>query len=175
MQDLQGMAAAGVRTERFVLGWTAVEPSQGSFDWGRSDRFIGALASHGIRPLPFVWGSPRWVAASPRVPRSTQPPTVQAWRDFLKAAVARYGRGGSYWANGYLQQYGADATPLPIQSWQIWNEPNLKKYFDPEGSASNRPRSTPGCLRISHDAIKSQDPQARIVLAGNPGYPPAGA
>ena len=26
---------------------------------------------------------------------------------------------------------GPSATPLPVQSWQIWNEPNLKKFFTP--------------------------------------------
>ena len=74
----------------------------------------------------------------------------------------RYGPGGSYWANGYREQYGASATPLPIQSWQIWNEPNLKKFFAPEPSPGKYAR----LLQISHDAINGQDPQARIVLAG---------
>ncbi len=173
-QDRQGLASAGVRTERFELGWRSVEPSHGTFRWGQSDRFIGALAAHGIRPLPFVWMSPKWVASSPARPPIDSESHVQAWRNFLKAAVARYGRGGSYWANGYLQRYGADATPLPIQSWQVWNEPNLKKFFDPEGSVEQSPKKYARLLRISHDAITSQDPQAEIVLAGNPGYPPSG-
>jgi hypothetical protein len=173
-RDLQGMAAAGIRTERFELGWRSVEPSQGSFRWGTPDRFIGALASHGIRPVPFVWMSPKWVASTPARPPIDSPAHVQAWRNFLKAAVARYGPGGSYWANGYRQQHGADATPLPIQSWQVWNEPNLKKYFDPEGSDEQSAQKYARLLRISHDAITSRDSQAEIVLAGNPGYPPSG-
>src|SRR5437762_13561309 len=27
------------------------------------------------------------------------------------------------------QRYGANAKPLPITSWQVWNEPNLTKFF----------------------------------------------
>jgi hypothetical protein len=173
-QDLQGMAAARIRTERFELGWKSLEPSQGSFRWARSDQFIGRLAVRGIRPLPFVWMSPAWVAASPARPPLDTPQDVQAWRDFLKAAVARYGPGGSYWATNYRQRYGADATPLPILAWQIWNEPNLKKFFDPEGSDQQSAWKYAQLLRISQNAIKSQDPGARIVLAGNPGYPPSG-
>jgi hypothetical protein len=173
-QDLQGVAAAGVGTERFELGWRSVEPSQGSYHWGRSDRFIGALAARGIRPLPFVWMSPNWIASSPARPPIDSASHQQAWRSFLKAAVARYGRGGSYWTNGYPQRHGVDATPLPIQSWQVWNEPNLKKYFNPEGSAEQSPQKYARLLRISHDAITSEDPQAEIVLAGNPGYAPSG-
>ena len=134
-QDLQGMAAAGVRTERFELGWRSLEPSRGSYRWGRSDTFIGALASRGIRPLPFVWMIPAMGGRRPRA-APARPAAGHRRRggSFLKAAVARYGPGGSYWATGYRQRYGANATPLPIQSWQIWNEPNLKKFFDPEGS-----------------------------------------
>ena len=87
---------------------------------------------------------------------------IQAWQNFLKAAVARYGPGGSFWANGYRQRFGDDAVPLPIQSWQIWNEPNLKKFFAPGTTvAAVGPTSTPGCFRSSRDAIKSRDPQAR--------------
>jgi hypothetical protein len=165
-QDRQGMAAAGVRTARFLLRWKSIEPTRGSYDWAARDHFIGALASKGIRPFPFVWGSPEWVGSG----KLAQPPIAsaadeKAWRSFLKAAVARYGPGGSYWANAYRQQFGADATPLPIQSWQVWNEPNLTKYFATNPAAPQYAR----LLRISHDAIKSQDPQARIVLAGMPG------
>jgi hypothetical protein len=78
--------------------------------------------------------------------------------------VTRYGPGGTYWANGYRQQYGAGAEPLPIQSYQIWNEPNLKKFFAPNPSPGRYAR----LLQISHDAIKSTDSRARIVLAGMP-------
>jgi len=166
LQDLEELTAAGVRTERHLLNWSSAQPSQGSFDWDATDRFIGRLASHGIRPAPFVWGNPGWVAGSPATPPLDSTADRQAWRNFLKAAVARYGPGGSYWANGYLQQFGADATPLPILSWQIWNEPNLAKFFAPSPS----PGKYAQLLRISHDAIKSQDPQAQIVLAGMVGY-----
>ncbi|MEK6326309.1 MAG: hypothetical protein AABM66_02135 [Actinomycetota bacterium] len=164
--DFQGMAAAGVRTNRFVLKWGWVQPAKGSFHWGPSDQFIGALAARGIRVVPAVWGNPDWVYGSPARPPLDGPLGVRAWRDLLKALVARYGPGGSYWATGYRQRYGANATPLPIKSWQIWNEPNLHKYFAPHPSATAYAR----LLAISHDAIKSRDPQARIVLAGMPGY-----
>src|SRR5262245_16010944 len=48
-RDLNGMAARGVHTNRFELGWKSVVPRQGTFNWAPSDRFIGALASRGIR------------------------------------------------------------------------------------------------------------------------------
>ncbi len=173
-QDLKQMASARIRTDRFQLGWKQTEPSRGSYRWDATDAFVGALASRGIRAVPFVWGSPSWVASSPGRPPIDTAGHEQAWARFLKAAVARYGHGGSYWSGPYRQEYGAGATPLPIQSWQIWNEPNLKKYFAPAGSNSQLAKKYGTLLKISHDAITAQDPQAQIVLAGDPGYPPSG-
>ena len=134
-QDAQGIAAAKVRTERFLLHWPTLQPSRGgAIDWAATDQFVGRLASHGIRPVPFLWGSPRWVAPKFGHPPLDSAADEQAWRDFVQAAVARYGRGGSYWDNGYPQEYGSDAVPLPIHAWQVWNEPNLPKYFSPSPS-----------------------------------------
>ncbi len=80
--------------------------------------------------------------------------------------MARYGPTGSYWTTAYRQQYGANATPLPIQSWQIWNEPNLKKFYVPYPSPQHYARF----VKLSHGAIRSRDPKAQVVLAGMPGY-----
>jgi Glycosyl hydrolase catalytic core/Beta-galactosidase len=165
-QDFQRLDTAGIRTQRHVLNWSTLQPSRGSFDWGASDQFIGRLASHGIRPAPFVWGNPGWVPGSQATPPLGSIGAREAWQRFLAAAVKRYGPGGSYWANGYRQRYGADATPLPIRSWQIWNEPNLQKFFAPTPS----PGKYAQLLRISRVAIKGQDPQARLVLAGPVAY-----
>ncbi len=162
-QDLQGMRDARIRTDRMLLLWPRVQPSEGGpFDWSEYDLVVGQFASRGIRPVPFLYGSPEWVGTG----ELTRPPLdsaadEQAWADFLKAAVARYRPGGSYWANDFQQDYPG-ATPLPVQSWQIWNEPNLKRWFAPAPSSGRYGR----LLRISHDAIKSQHQQAQIVLAG---------
>jgi hypothetical protein len=172
--DLASMEAARVRTDRFEIGWRSTESSRGTRDWGTSDNFVGALASHGIRAVPFLWKSPSWVAKSPNTPPIDTAAHEQAWRDFLAAAVARYGPGGRFWKNRYRQLYGPDATPVPITSWQIWNEPNLRKFFDPGGPDAQLAARYGELLRISHAAIKSEDPQAKVVLAGNPGYPPSG-
>ena len=165
-RDFRTMAETGVATDRLQLVWPWVQPKPGPFNWGPTDTLIGALASHGIRVVPFIWGSPRWVARPPARPPLNGPDEVEAWQAFLEAAVARYGRGGSYWGDEYRERYGSDAEPLPIESWQIWNEPNLTKYFAPSPSVRGYAR----LLVISQIAIRNEDPQARIVLAGMPGY-----
>jgi hypothetical protein len=165
-EDLPLMVLTRVTTVRFVLGWAQVEPSRGTFDWSRSDETIGGLAAHGIEPFPFVYNSPAWVSADPAHPPLDTASDRAAWTEFLKAAVERYGPGGSYWTDSYEQQFGSAAKPLPVTSWQIWNEPNLPHYFAPRSSAGKYAR----LLELSRAAIVEQDPNAEIVLAGMPGY-----
>jgi hypothetical protein len=165
-QDVQGMQAAKVRTTRFVLNWGAVEPGKGRFKWDTVDRFVGTLASHGIRVVPSIWGNPNWLPGSSSTPPIGGPQAEQQWRNFLKALVVRYRAGGTYWTTYYPKRFGANATPLPIQTWQIWNEPNLKKYFAPYPSPGKYAR----LLQISYPAIKSMDHSARVITAGMPGY-----
>ena len=171
LQDYEGMQAAKVHTERFLLRWKSVEPTKGSFQWTDVDNFVGQLASHGIRPLPFLWGSPSWVGNG----AIAQPPLSSAadqtaWKDFLTRAVSRYGPGGSYWGAPYHSKYGSSAVPLPVQHWQVWNEPNLKKFFTPGATVAQSAQKYANLLKISHDAIKAKDPKALIVLAGMPGF-----
>ncbi|HKC73803.1 MAG TPA: glycosyl hydrolase, partial [Chloroflexota bacterium] len=171
-EDAKGMAAAGVHTERFLLRWKSIEPTRGSFDWSSRDRSIGRLAARGIRPLPFVWGSPSWVGSGALAqPPLNNPGEEQAWQDFLRRAVARYGPGGTYWGAPYHEQFPSAAdAPMPVQSWQIWNEPNLKKFFTPGANVDQSAQKYAQLLKLSHDAIVAKDPQAQIVLAGMPGY-----
>ncbi len=160
------MARARVHTDRFMLNWGWVQPrSPGSFNWSGPDRLIGALAAHGIRAVPDFWGNPGWVWGSPARPPLARPRDMLAWRAFLRAAVARYGPDGAFWRTRYRQLH-PQAAPLPITSWQIWNEPNLRKYFAPKPSPARYAR----LLRVSRDAIVGADPEARILLAGMPGY-----
>jgi Glycosyl hydrolase catalytic core len=161
-RDLNKIAATGVKTDRFMLGWAVVQPNPGTFDWQATDRLVGGSASRGIQAAPFFWGTPSWVSSSPADPPIDSASARQAWESFLRAAVKRYGPSGSYWGGPYHQQFGSHAKALPIKAWQIWTEPNGKAYFAPEPSARRYAR----LLRISHDAIKAANPQATVVLGG---------
>jgi hypothetical protein len=164
--DVQVIDALGAGSVRFLVEWRYAEPSAGTFRWGGTDSKIGSLAARGIRAAPFVWGCPTWAGCSgPSRPPVDSASAIQAWQTFLKALVGRYGPGGSYWSNGYRQQYPG-ATPLPVHSWQVWNEPNLTKYLDPGGTVAQAALKYARLLRYSHDAIKAKDPRALVVLAG---------
>jgi polysaccharide biosynthesis protein PslG len=161
-RDFRGMARAGVRTERFLLNWSSVQPSQGSFNWARTNAFVGNLASRGIRPVPFVWGSPRWVTQKASRPPLGSAARQQAWRNFLAQVVDRYGPGGSYWGALYHNRFGAGAKPKAITAVQIWNEPTLPKFFPAKQTAQKYAK----LVRISDQAIAAASRRVKVVLAG---------
>jgi hypothetical protein len=164
--DVRKMRVARVRSVRFLLLWAAIETRRGSYDWTMPDRVVGQLASHGIQPVPFAYGSPSWVSGEPARPPLGNARDRAAWMAFLQAAVDRYGPEGSYWADTYEQRFGGDVKPFPITAWQIWNEPNLPHYF----ASGSPPADYAQLLRLSRDAIVKRDASAEIVLAGMPGY-----
>ena len=162
--DFHTMQTAGVASDRFLLFWGAVQPRPGSFVWGPTDRLVGGFAASGVRPFPDLSGNPDWVAGGPSRPPLDTPQAEAQWQAFVKAVVGRYGPGGTYWAHAYRRQF-PNAKPLPITAWQVWNEPNLSKYFAPKPSATEYAR----LLQISQGAIKGINPHAQVVLAGMPG------
>ncbi len=165
-RDIPKMRSTGVRMLRVPLVWATIQPRRASLQWGATDRLVGDLAARGIRPVPFVYGSPAWVAKQLQRPPLGSGTKVRAWRTFLTELVDRYGPGGAYWDGGYKQDHpGARAEP--ITAWQIWNEPNLRAFF-PQNRRSTRRYAK--LVKISHDAIAAVDPRARIVLAGVVGY-----
>jgi polysaccharide biosynthesis protein PslG len=164
-RDIRKMRSTGVRTFRFALNWFAVQPNPGAQNFGAVDQLVGDLAARGIRPLPFVYGSPDWVANKPNRPPLANPTQIQAWKKFLALVVKRYGRGGSYWKGPYHQAHpGAKARALT--ALQIWNEPTLPKYFTRKKVNQKYAK----LVKISDRAIKAVDRHEKVVLAGLTGY-----
>jgi len=138
--EFDRMGAAGLDVYRVNLSWSAVQHfSPDSFDWNgfagaRYDDLICNAARNGIQILPTVFGAPAW-ANGGGPPQ--KPPLVQH-RDefgaFIAAAAARYGPEGSIWTDPGSPCEGL--TPLPVTTWQIWNEPNLKYFWAPKPNAA---------------------------------------
>jgi hypothetical protein len=172
-RDFKEMAGAGVETMRGGLRWSSVQPRPGPYNWHLTDATIGGLAANGLGYLPILASTPSWVAGKPTTPPIASPRVKRAWEGFLEAAVDRYGPAGSFWRPGpgggpspFHVLCDCDADPVPITSWQVWNEPNLVNYF----TASPTVPSYAELLRISDDAIKAADSHAQVVLAGLPGF-----
>ena len=133
-QDLDRMQGV-VGTVRMPLYWFASEPRPGSYDFEGFDAAVGAAAEHGIRVMPFVYGTPEWLSRDHARPPLASGKARRAWSSFLRLLVDRYGPGGDFWRGRERR--------LPIRRWQIWNEPNFRIYWHPRPA----PRRTPTCCR----------------------------
>lgn len=169
--DFDRMATAKVGTLRFELSWSGADPTAAphDYDWSRTDSIVGRAAASGIQVLPFVFGTPSWVAELDGyqcgescvsfVPRGSA--ALAAWEDFLGAAAARYGPGGEFWTLNQL------LPPLPIRAWQLWNEQNSPTYFKPRPDVAGYAM----LVASGHEAITEVDGGAEIVLGGMFGTP----
>jgi hypothetical protein len=159
--DYELMEEAGLRSLRLPLPWPQVESVDPLFerpDWSGFDFSVELAAQHGMTVLPFVASSPGWVAPESRL-EPTRGWQRRAWAFFLRAAVRRYGPGGSLWRENPELPY------LPIRDWEIWNEENIVTFgrADPESFAP--------LLRVSGRTIHRADPGARVILGGLFGRP----
>ena len=62
--DLDRMGQGKVGTLRITLGWSGIDPSAApdDYDWGGTDAIVADAARNGISVLPFLFGTPQWVA-----------------------------------------------------------------------------------------------------------------
>lgn len=160
--ELRKMASGEVGHVRFLLYWPSVQDSpDAELNWIGTDAWIRGLAQNGIEPVPFVFGTPGFAAEDPLSPPVHSPEAERSYGAFLRAAVERYGPGGEFWREN------PSLPSEPVRIWQIWNEQNSLKFFQPRPS----PREYARLLEISHAAIESVDADAEILLGGMFGTP----
>jgi hypothetical protein len=190
-KDIKYMKAGGIETIRWPMLWGAINPTKkGRYNWEVFDPVIEQAALQGLPVLPFIVGSPKWVAKKETTMPIANATQRKAWTAFLKAAVARYGPGGEFWAlhspaainaekekeatGPVYELAGAHLTPIPkpmpIRTWQIWNEANFFYFAFPVS-----PTNYAKLLKQSTPVIKAADPGAKVILTGLFGEPTAGA
>jgi hypothetical protein len=169
-EDARYMRAGRIGTIRLGIGWESAQLDRnGEYNWEGTDREIATAANQGLQVLPFLAGVPRWLShRRMRMPIDSAEARL-GWTAFVEAAVKRYGPGGEFWAE-HTPQVAKDGLvvrrPMPIHTWQIWNEANFF-YFAYPVSPSRYAR----LLKLSYGAVKSVDPGAQIVLSGLFGEP----
>jgi hypothetical protein len=177
--EFERMARGNVGAYRWPLSWRLVEKTKGTYDWTENDRLMTNLAMSGIKPLPFVCCTPAFYHQDAGRPAAGDA-QEKAWREFLRAAVKRYGPNGEFWnppANPPPTNPPSPPLPPlplkaalpddPITDWQILNEPNSSSFYHPKPDAAQYEH----LLEISSKAIHDVDPSAYIVLGGMFGTP----
>jgi hypothetical protein len=151
------MAGSGVETVRTAFYWRAVEPAPGQYDFALKDALVLAAAQRGLSVLPVIQGTPEWAARTPGDLAS--PPRDNAdFARFMTTLVARYGPNGTLWTEH------PEVARQPIRAWQIWNEPNITRYWNVAPWAP----AYVELLKAGHKALKLADPGSKTVLAGLP-------
>ncbi|MDQ6744745.1 MAG: hypothetical protein M3Z27_01800 [Actinomycetota bacterium] len=162
--NLNRLAAAQVAYLRVGLGWRDAVRPRGHFDFSFTDPVFVEIFRRNIAILPVLAGPPANESTAPRHPYHFvgyyPPRSPAAFARFARAAARWYGPGGGFW------KLHPELPYLPIRDWQIWNEPSLPIYWQPKPDAAAYTR----LLRASARAIRSADPGADIVTAGNPYY-----
>jgi hypothetical protein len=164
-KEVGKMKKGGVGTLRSVLLWSGANPSRnGDYAWSGFDVLVADAARNGIRVLPFIYGTPQWVArgldrrkcgaCDAYAPRRRA--ALEAWTEFTGAAVDRYGPGGEFWSEH------PQLPRVPIRTWQIWNEQNSKTFYAPQPTVKGYAK----LLDAAAGAIRSRDRKADIVLGG---------
>jgi hypothetical protein len=152
------LAGSGAESVRTAFYWRDIQPNgPADADFSRTDPVVLAAAQRGLGVLPVVQGTPGWAAQNPSDDAS--PPRDPAdFARLLTTLVTRYGPRGSFWGE-YPQ-----LPRRPVREWQIWNEPNLTRYWNIAPWAP----SYVSLLKAADAALKAADPGSRTILAGLP-------
>ena len=161
--DLEKMHQGGIGTYRIGIDWRSVQHTRkGGFNWSSVDADFTQTINAGLKPAPFLYGSPRFISRSPsKIIPPTSAEDLDLWGKFVAAATKRYGPAGDYFAeNPY-------AKLLPVHQWIIWNEQNARAFWFPRAD----PRAYARLVKVSDRAISSVDDTARVSLGGMFAYP----
>lgn len=137
--QLDRVEAAGLGWVRVDFVWAAIETQQNQFSWSAYDSIVAAAEARGIAVLGILAYTPGWATdgqAQTGVPRA-----VADWEDFCFRAAHRY-RGR-------------------VAAWEVWNEPNLPRFW-----AGSREQYIERILKPGAAAIRAGDGAAAI---GGPG------
>jgi len=93
--------------------WRADDPGDPNYRWQRLDEKVRLLVQHGLQPILAMDSPPDWAKQGDQAP--ADPAEVGR---FLRAAALRY--------SGRFEG-------LPrVRYWQVWIEPNVNKFFNPQ-------------------------------------------
>ncbi|MGZ4275663.1 MAG: glycosyl hydrolase family protein [Solirubrobacteraceae bacterium] len=157
----------GVDTVRIQVGWSRVAPEPGSrtmpadfnpynsddpgYHWGTIDAAVHRLVRAGIKPILMLDGPPPlWASSKPIAYNPRYKPVSWQFGAFAAAVAGRY---------------GAD-----VDTYILWNEPNLPLWLQPQAGCSKRkcipvsPDVYRFMVRAAYPAIHTADASARVLI-----------
>ena len=144
VSELREIKAAGGTFVRTDFTMSSVQPtSSKSFNWGPLDKKVAAASAQGLQVLGILDYSPQWNAHPGCIvgsPNECAPADPKAFANYAAAAAAHFPQ---------------------VRYWEIWNEPNLSRFWSP----SPAPSDYVTMLNGAYAAIKAVAPND-VVIAG---------
>jgi len=102
------------------LDWWQLEPSDGKWDWVKTDLMFQEAAERGMRILPILGSPPCWATGGNNqdVCSRTYPASDSDFADYTAQVVQRYGPEGDFWEANPALDAGLAST-----YFEVWNEP----------------------------------------------------
>src|SRR3954454_25371952 len=128
------------------MSWHDVETSKGNYSTkklSQIDNAVSLARARGINIVMDVYQSPQWASGSSD--KEAPPQNPQDYANFVHAMAQRYAG--------------------QVAGWEIWNEENLGRFWGQQPSAS----SYASLLKAAYPAVKSGDPNAKVVFGGMSG------
>jgi hypothetical protein len=145
-RDLKMIADAGFKFIRMDLVWSRIEKTKGEYDFKGSgyDSLTLGCEQLGIRVL-YILDYSNELYETDRSVRTEA--GRKAFADFAEIAAKRYT------GKGIL--------------WEVWNEPNLKHFWNPQPSVDDYCKLVEACA----SRIKKADPSGQVVAGATSGIP----
>ncbi len=158
--QLAALAQTGVTIARSDALWEASEPTAPvngvhHYEWAFDDAIALALAEHGLRWLPILDYTAPWDESVPGQDHSP-PRSAVDYAAFAGAFAARYGAGGTFW-RAHL-----GLTARPVDTYEIWNEPDNGEFWVPTPDAGAYAQ----LYQRAREAIAAVNAGARVVVGG---------
>ncbi len=143
-RDIEMIAAAGFRFIRMDFVWSHVEREKGKYDFSGYDRLVESLAKQKIRPLFILdYGNRHY-------DKGLAPHTDEGRAAFCKFAAAA----AKHFAGKRI-------------IWEIWNEPNLDKFWRPKANVDDYCALAVAACK----AMREADPKCVVVAPATSGIP----
>lgn len=110
----------GATEIREDIDWSLVEPSNGEWNWAKTDLLFEEAAERSLRILPILGSPPCWATGGtdPDTCARTYPEKDPDFADYTAHTVQRYGPEGDFWK----ARPALDPSLAPVY-FEVWNEP----------------------------------------------------
>jgi hypothetical protein len=158
------LASNNIQTARMDALWSWAEPSAPAngahtYIWNNPrypnnslDRLVTMLASQHIRMLAVLSTPPAW-AAGPGT--QLAPAHYGDFVSFAAAFAARYGAGGTFWAQNPQLPY------LPVEQFEVWTEANSSNFW----TGTPNPAEYLKVLEPLTAAVHAVDPSGQVLAS----------